>query len=186
MRLTKDDIQRIQRQDERYIMELYKQTFPLMMSIAVRFEKNREDQLTAVHNAFMKMLKSIEQFRVNASFEGWLLRIVRNELIDAYRRQHKLSNIEFTELKNEIPIADFQIEILENTAPSQLLDIINTLPPASKLVFNLYAIDDYSINQISEELAITRDTVKWHLKTSRKILRETLANLKNPEHEINS
>jgi RNA polymerase sigma-70 factor (ECF subfamily) len=95
-----------------------------------------------------------------------------------------LSNIEFTELKNEIPEPEFQLEQLENTAPSQVLAILNDLPPASKLVFNLFAIDDYSINQISEELGISRETVKWHLKTSRKILRANLANLKNHEHEI--
>jgi RNA polymerase sigma factor (sigma-70 family) len=184
LRLNQDDIQRIRQKDERYIMELYKQTFPLMMSVAVRFEKNREEQFTAVHNAFLKMLRFIDQFKVNSSFEAWLLRIVRNELIDTYRRQHKLSNIEFTELKNEIPEPEFQLEQLENTAPSQVLAILNDLPPASKLVFNLFAIDDYSINQISEELGISRETVKWHLKTSRKILRANLANLKNHEHEI--
>jgi DNA-directed RNA polymerase specialized sigma24 family protein len=50
-------------------------------------------------------------------------------------------------------------------------------------VFNLYAIDDFSIKQISETLEISIETVKWHLKTSRKTLRARISNLKTQDHE---
>ena len=183
LKLSKEDIQRIQQQDERYILKLYNDSFPLMMSVAVRYKNNREDQLTAVHNSFMKMLRYIDQFRLNSSFEAWILRILRNELIDEFRRTNKRSNLKFTELNTEIPDQHFELEHLENTAPTQLLQLLNELPPASKIVFNLYAIDDYSIKQISEALEISTETVKWHLKTSRKTLRARISNLKTQDHE---
>ena len=183
LKLSKEDIQRIQQQDERYILKLYNDSFPLMMSVAVRYKNNREDQLTAVHNSFMKMLRYIDQFRLNSSFEAWILRILRNELIDEFRRTNKRSNLKFTELNTEIPDQHFELEHLENTAPTQLLQLLNELPPASKIVFNLYAIDDYSIKQISEALEISTETVKWHLKTSRKTLRARITTLKTQDHE---
>ena len=183
LKLSKEDIQRIQQQDERYILKLYNDSFPLMMSVAVRYKNNREDQLTAVHNSFMKMLRYIDQFRLNSSFEAWILRILRNELIDEFRRTNKRSNLKFTELNTEIPDQHFELEHLENTAPTQLLQLLNELPPASKIVFNLYAIDDYSIKQISEALEISTETVKWHLKTSRKTLRARISTLKTQDHE---
>jgi RNA polymerase sigma factor (sigma-70 family) len=183
LKLTSDDIQRIRQQDERFILKLYNDSFPLMMSVAVRYKNNREDQLTAVHNSFMKMLRYIDQFRLNSSFEAWVLRIVRNELIDEFRKANKRSALQFTELKMDIPDQHFELEHLENTAPTQLLQLLNELPPASKIVFNLYAIDDYSIKQISEALEISIETVKWHLKTSRKTLRARISNLKPQDHE---
>lgn len=183
LKLSKEDIQRIQQQDERYILKLYNDSFPLMMSVAVRYKNNREDQLTAVHNSFMKMLRYIDQFRLNSSFEAWILRILRNELIDEFRRTNKQSNLKFTELNTDIPDQHFEIEYLENAAPTQLLQLLNELPPASKIVFNLYAIDDYSIKQISEALEISTETVKWHLKTSRKTLRARISTLKTQDHE---
>lgn len=183
LKLSKEDIQRIQQQDERYILKLYNDSFPLMMSVAVRYKNNREDQLTAVHNSFMKMLRYIDQFRLNSSFEAWILRILRNELIDEFRRTNKQSNLKFTELNADIPDQHFELEYLENAAPTQLLQLLNELPPASKIVFNLYAIDDYSIKQISEALEISTETVKWHLKTSRKTLRARISNLKTQDHE---
>lgn len=183
LKLSKEDIQRIQQQDERYILKLYNDSFPLMMSVAVRYKNNREDQLTAVHNSFMKMLRYIDQFRLNSSFEAWILRILRNELIDEFRRSNKQSNLKFTELNADIPDQHFELEYLENAAPTQLLQLLNELPPASKIVFNLYAIDDYSIKQISEALEISTETVKWHLKTSRKTLRARISTLKTQDHE---
>lgn len=183
LKLSKEDIQRIQQQDERYILKLYNDSFPLMISVAVRYKNNREDQLTAVHNSFMKMLRYIDHFRLNSSFEAWILRILRNELIDEFRRTNKQSNLKFTELNADIPDQHFELEYLENAAPTQLLQLLNELPPASKIVFNLYAIDDYSIKQISEALEISTETVKWHLKTSRKTLRARISNLKTQDHE---
>ncbi len=183
LKLTDEDIQRIRQQDERFLQQLYKDVFPILMSVAVRFMNNREEQLTAVHNAFMKMIRSIDQFRSNSSFEAWIVRILRNELIDEFRRNNKQSAIKFSELKDDIQDHDFQIDQLENTAPAQLLQLLNELPPASKVVFNLYAIDEYSIKQISEALEISIETVKWHLKTSRKTLRARISTLKSIDNE---
>ena len=183
LKLTNEDIQRIRQQDERFLQQLYKDVFPIMMSVAVRFMNNREEQLTAVHNAFLKMIRSIDQFRINSSFEAWIVRILRNELIDEFRRNNKQSAIKFSELKDDIQDHDFQIDQLENTAPAQLLQLLNELPPASKVVFNLYAIDEYSIKQISEALEISIETVKWHLKTSRKTLRARISTLKSIDNE---
>ena len=183
LKLTDEDIQRIRQQDERFLQQLYKDVFPILMSVAVRFMNNREEQLTAVHNAFMKMIRSIDQFRSNSSFEAWIVRILRNELIDEFRRNNKQSAIKFSELKDDIQDHNFQIDQLENTAPAQLLQLLNELPPASKVVFNLYAIDEYSIKQISEALEISIETVKWHLKTSRKTLRARISTLKSIDNE---
>lgn len=184
LKLTNDDIQRIREQDERYLEGLYRSTFPLLMSIAVRYKNNHEEQLTAVHNAFLKMIKSIDQFQMNSSFDAWIARILRNELIDEFRRAHKKSALQYTELPNDVVDTSFETQQLEQAPSAVLLQFLNELPPASKVVFNLYAMDDYSIKQISETLDITTDTVKWHLKTARKKLRASISNLKIQNNEI--
>jgi hypothetical protein len=43
LKLTNEDIQRIRQQDERFLQQLYKDVFPIMMSVAVRFMNNREN-----------------------------------------------------------------------------------------------------------------------------------------------
>ena len=184
LKLTNDDIQRIRQQDARYLEVLYNDVFPLLMAIAVRYKNNREEQLTAVHNAFLKMIRSIDQFKTEGSFNAWMTRILRNELIDEFRRTQKKSAIQFTELNIDVADASFELQQLEQAPSIVLLQFLNELPPASKVVFNLYAMDDYTIKQISEALDISVETVKWHLKTARKQLRVRISNLKIQQNEI--
>ena len=184
LKLTNDDIQRIRQQDARYLEVLYNDVFPLLMAIAVRYKNNREEQLTAVHNAFLKMIRSIDQFKTEGSFGAWMTRILRNELIDEFRRTQKKSAIQYTELNIDVADASFELQQLEQAPSTVLLQFLNELPPASKVVFNLYAMDDYTIKQISEALDISVETVKWHLKTARKQLRVRISNLKIQQNEI--
>lgn len=184
LKLTNDDIQRIRQQDARYLEVLYNDVFPLLMAIAVRYKNNREEQLTAVHNAFLKMIRSIDQFKTEGSFGAWMTRILRNELIDEFRRTQKKSAIQYTELNIDVADASFELQQLEQAPSIVLLQFLNELPPASKVVFNLYAMDDYTIKQISEALDISVETVKWHLKTARKQLRVRISNLKIQQNEI--
>ncbi|MNY63341.1 RNA polymerase sigma factor [compost metagenome] len=55
-----------------------------------------------------------------------------------------------------------------------LQQLLDTLPPATKMVFNLYAIDGYSSKEIMEEFQISYETVKWHIKEARKRLKAQL------------
>ena len=57
---------------------------------------------------------------------------------------------------------------------SELMKLIDTISPISKLVFNLFAIDGYSHKEISEELGISVGTSKWHLSSARKQIQAKL------------
>ena len=52
--------------------------------------------------------------------------------------------------------------------------MILNLPKATKLVFNLFAIDGYSHKEIAQQLNISANTSKWHVKEARKKLKEQI------------
>lgn len=56
--------------------------------------------------------------------------------------------------------------------------MLDNLPPATKMVFNFYAIEHYSYADIMDELEISYETVKWHLKEARKKLKRNIRELK--------
>jgi RNA polymerase sigma-70 factor (ECF subfamily) len=56
----------------------------------------------------------------------------------------------------------------------QLFQMIKELPPATRLVFNLYALDEYSHKEIAKKIKISIGTSKWHLFNARKILKENI------------
>nr|WP_299203329.1 sigma-70 family RNA polymerase sigma factor [uncultured Brumimicrobium sp.] len=64
--------------------------------------------------------------------------------------------------------------VLDAFAQEEIEEILNQLPPASRITFNLFAIEGYSYKEIAEELDIGYESVKWHIKESRKKLRSIL------------
>jgi RNA polymerase sigma factor (sigma-70 family) len=56
----------------------------------------------------------------------------------------------------------------------ELNNMLLELPKATRIVFNLFALDGYSHKEISEELGIRLETTKWHMKEARKRLKALL------------
>jgi RNA polymerase sigma-70 factor (ECF subfamily) len=171
LKLTKDIIKNIKKNDYKTITDLYNQAFSAMMGIVIRYKKNEEDQKTIINNAFMKALDKIDSFDLSKEFVPWICQITKNELIDSYRKEKNYGNLfdfeSTTDGQEEETESLHDVEV-EN---EYLRNLLQTLPPATNLVFNLYAIEGYTSKEICEELNIGYETVKWHIKEARKRLK---------------
>lgn len=144
------------------------------MSSAVRYSNNNEDQMAIVNNSFLKIVKNIRNYKIGTAYFSWAKRIVQNEIIDNFRKDKKYKELFDTEIdENEIEI-ETHSDIDYQTEEEELIIMLNKLPPATKVVFNLYAVDGYSYKEIAEKLEIAKETVKWHLKSARKKLKQQL------------
>lgn len=175
MEITSKDIKSIKKGNRKKITKLYTASFPMLMSIVVRYKNNEEDQFTLVNDIFMKCLDNLDKFKENTSFFGWMKRLAINTAIDDFRKNKNYRNLfsvdaHFSELESEN-----DLNLNETLTETELEQILNLLPPATKLVFNLFAIDELSLKEISEELDITYETAKWHVKEARKKLRKSLS-----------
>ncbi|MDB9725290.1 RNA polymerase sigma factor [Salibacteraceae bacterium] len=157
---------------------LYKQCYSILLSICLRYEKNKEDAEFLLNQGFMKIVTKLDSFKGDRPFEAWIRRIMINTIIDDYRKNSKeKSIIQFKDIQNygtenswvEYNAADLKFEAEE------LLGFIDRLPTESKKVFVLFAVDGYSHKEIAEMLEISDGTSKWHVSFARKKLRELIA-----------
>jgi RNA polymerase sigma-70 factor (ECF subfamily) len=139
------------------------------MSQVARYKINQEDRVLILNNIFIKIIDHIEKYKLDTSFQAWIRQIARNEIIDDFRRNK--TRKETIELKEEITEEATFSDIDEQIEAEQLEFFLNQLPPASKMVFNLYVIDGWTSKEVCERLDIGYETFKWHLKESRKKLR---------------
>jgi len=159
---------------------LFNKYFNKMMTICLRYLRNEEDALEALNNAFLKVFTKLNQYKSEGSLESWIKRIVINSSIDFVR-----SNKSYR--KNFIHINEFHLygNPEENTSTTELFgkfdfskeeifEMVAELPQATRIVFNLYVIEEFSHRQISENLKISEGTSKWHLSNARKILKEKI------------
>jgi RNA polymerase sigma-70 factor (ECF subfamily) len=178
LELDNSFIKKLINQDRRAQLELYKKCFGILMSVAYRYKKNVEDAKSLSINSFLKVLTNIESYKPNVPFTAWIRRIAINTAIDNFRKNSKHNLIEYSDeisTNENYTINDYDLEI----RAEELNNMILKLPKATKLVFNLFAIDGYSHKEIAEQLNISTNTSKWHVKEARNKLKEQILKKQN-------
>lgn len=158
--------------------QLYRLYSPKLFAVCLKYSRNYTEAQDNLQDGFIIIFNKIEQYAFKGSFDGWLKRVMVNNVLQQYRTQTFLS------LVNEDVSEDCEIEIDdENISLDYLLKIIQELPDRYRLVFNLYVNDDYSHAEIAEMLSINVGTSKSNLSRARMILKEKIEQHKNEEHK---
>jgi RNA polymerase sigma factor (sigma-70 family) len=150
---------------------LYKKYSGKLFGISIRYTKDRSAAEDVLHEAFIKIFNHISGFKGTGSFEGWMRRIVINTALERFRKQFQMYSISDI---NENEDSFKYDHILSEIAVKDLLNLIQDLPNAYKMVFNLYAIDGYTHKEIGEILNISEGTSKSNLSRARKLLQAKL------------
>ncbi len=153
--------------DRRAQEALYKMFFPKMMAMCHRYTSDDDKAIMILNDGFLKVFSNIQNFEGRGSFEGWVRRLVFNCISDFFRKENKyLKLIFFEESEKEVD----QV-VLDKLFYDDLIKLITKLPGNTHKVFNLYAIEGFSHQEISETLNISEGTSKWHLSEARRKLK---------------
>lgn len=171
MQLPEGLLDRCRRHDRRALEQLHRLTFSLVMGLCRRY-RHSEDEVRAAHNgAFLKIVQHLDKYRAEVPFEAWAKRVTINYLIDEWRRRRD----HFAELEAANPASrSVPNEALDRIEAERLELALHQLPPMTRTVFNLYAIDGYDHSEIAKKLGISVATSRWHLMEARKKLAEIL------------
>jgi len=150
--------------------KLYQLFYSYAMSICMRYARNKDEAHNILNDAFYKMFSKIDQFDPALSFKPWLRVILINTAIDYHRKFHKMEP--FKELSTTDNYGAVQNDGWDNLLYDDVMECVQQLSPQYKLVFNLFAIDGFSHQEISEELGITIGTSKSNYFKARKKLQE--------------
>jgi RNA polymerase sigma factor (sigma-70 family) len=153
---------------------LYEHFAPRMLSLCSRYVKDRMEAEDLMVVAFTKVFDRIRQYKGDGSFEGWIRRIMVNESLSFLRRNKGM----YLETDIEAAEREPDYEKLESTMEAEdLMKLISELPAGYRIVFNLYAIDGFSHQEIAAQLGISENTSKSQLSRARAQLQKKLLQL---------
>jgi RNA polymerase sigma-70 factor, ECF subfamily len=161
LKIIKGCIQRDQAAQKNLFENYYKQ----MYNLGMRFLANHHDTEDVLIIAFSKVFDKIGNFeyRGENSLKKWIKTIVINESIRFLEQKKALQLVEdYLFVENET-IEEEMITI----DTEQAYKIIENMPPGYRTVFNLFAIEGYSHEEISGILNITQSTSKSQLCKAR-------------------
>jgi len=130
-----------------------------MTALCQRYCNDYETARDLMHDGFVRVFESIEDYDGKGNFDAWFKKIFVNGCIDNLRRIEVLGMpLEVETLENFI--ADTQPDFTEKIDIEQIMNAIAQLPNIARTIFNMYNIDGYSIEEIAQELNMTSTAVR--------------------------
>ena len=136
-----------------------------MFPICIRYAGDRESAQDILQDGFITLFTKLEDFKGDGSFEGWARRIFVTTALMYLRKKDVLKMSDELELARGLK-AD-TVTQTQNLGYKELMELIMTLPPGFRTVFNLYALEGYSHKEIGEMLGISETTSRTQLSRAR-------------------
>lgn len=155
---------------------LYEYFYGFGMNAALRYSKNRTEAQEILNNSFMKVFNNLDRYDLDYDFKAWFTKIITNSAIDYFRKFKKHQNTYATEF---VPDSGVDETFSDMDQGTDMLPIIQQLPPAYRMVFNLYVMEEYKHHEIAEMLGISVGTSKSNLARSKDFLRKRIGNREN-------
>jgi RNA polymerase sigma-70 factor (ECF subfamily) len=156
-----------------------------LLRIAQNVMHNREDAEEAVQETFLKAYQHLGQFREDAKFSTWLIRIAMNQSLMMLRKQRSSREVsldkDFQSEERSLPIdvADWAPNPEQLYGAGELREILRNalkqLHPRLRVVFVLRDMEGISLQQTAEALKVSVAAVKARSWRARKQLRERLS-----------
>ncbi len=159
--------------NERSAQELlYKRYYGKMMALCLRYTGNRDDAMEVLNMGFLKVFKSLDSYRSDGSFDGWVHRIIYHSVIDKLRSRMK--EMKTVEVDGDLAVPTIDSSSIQKLYVKDLMDLMQELPESTRVVFNMFAIEGYKHNEIAGMLNISEGTSKWHVNQARTILKQRI------------
>lgn len=164
-------IQGCKKRDRQSQKSLYQAFYGYAMSICLRYGGNAYEASEILNDGFFKVFTQIHKYDSSRAFKPWLGRIICNTSIDYYRSNFKKQQT--TDIEKAAP-ASIGIAVEQKMNYEDLLALVQKLPATYRTVFNLYAIDGFSHEEIGKLLNITAGTSRSNLFKARQHLQQML------------
>lgn len=148
-----------------------------MIRIAFAYLGNEEDVADAMQETILSAFEKLDTLRRAEYFRTWLIRILINQCIAM--RRHRSRTVPMNEAEEASQFYDFSTDLEFN-------DLLKTLPEDSRLIFQMYYGEQFSIGEIAQLLHMKENTVKSKIHRGREHLRSQMGVGKENSHDKQS
>lgn len=158
---------------------LYRKFYPALFLLCRRFFSDNHQALETLNDGMLKVFRNIGRYNAEkGAFFNWIYTIVLHTAINKWRATPPVDIVSWVEETDLIAATD----LAGPPNPFHALEwkdiyvFLDTLAPATRIVCNLFYLEDFSIRDIGTELHLSPGTIKWHLSEARKKLKPILIN----------
>ena len=173
---------RLKNGDEFAYKYLYDQYYSKLCRVATFYVKDTFISENLVGDLFFAIWENREKLDIIESLNSYLFTSIRNRCFNYLKQAHVQREVSFEKIKetqliysmhseNDLPVGI----LIEKELEEKIELSISKLPLQTKKVFQLKRRDELSYEEISTQLNISINTVKYHMKCALQSLRVELA-----------
>jgi RNA polymerase sigma-70 factor (ECF subfamily) len=134
-----------------------------------------------LQETYMKAYRFIEYFQVGTNSKAWLIRIMKNNFINEYRKKSKAPyKVDIDDVNQKDDIEDDHVEldmrqeVFGNLIGDELMNAVNDLPVDYRLIILLCDIEGFKYEEIAKIIDVPIGTVRSRLHRARNLLKDRL------------
>ena len=177
--LADEDLMELVREGDARAFELvFERHSGVAFSLAYRMCGSRSRAEDVVQEAFLSLWRSGARYdRARGSVRSWILRVVHNSAVDAFRRDtaKESRNVHDDALAEQLPAAELtDVEVERRDDADRVRGAMKTLPDDQRQVIELAYFGSFTHVEIAEMLALPAGTVKGRMRLGLTKLRMAL------------
>lgn len=172
--LTKEIIDGCIRKDRASQHLLYKEFYSYSLGICKRYSISEFEASDVLNKGFLKIFNNIGLYDATKPIKAWIGKIMVNTAIDHYRANLRfIGHDDISEYEHN----GTEAVVYGQMAYKELLLLVQSLSPSYRVVFNMYAIDGYSHDEIAKKLNISVGSSKSNLFKARQKLQDMIRDM---------
>ena len=144
---------------------LYDRLAPRMFPVCIRYVGERELAEDVLQDGFVTLFTHLDSYKGEGSFEGWARKIFVTTALMSLRKKDALKMSDELDVVRGMKAET--VSQTQNLGYKELMELVMSLPPGFRTVFNLYSIEGYSHKEIGEMLGINETTSRTQLSRAR-------------------
>lgn len=176
--------QKLKEGDESVFQSIFDKHFNLLCNFAYTFVEDRQMAEEIVDDAIFYLWEHREEIEFTYSIRSYLMRSVRNGCLNELNSLHHRKEVCLSHYLSEDSVDFLENVFLDDSHPlgvlieqeleHELYRLIDSLPNECRLVFRKSRFEDKTYEEIAQDLGISVNTVKYHIKKALAYLHENL------------
>ncbi|WP_163409843.1 RNA polymerase sigma factor [Flavobacterium ajazii] len=170
-------LEELQKQNKTVYKNVFNHFYKGLVLYANNFLFDQQASEDVVQEVFIALWENAKDIEIKTSLKAYLFAMVRNRCINYLKAVKVTDDLNLIDL-NSMLILDEDLDLIsdeeKNILYNQILKIIATFPESMQQVFKLKFIENYSYNEIADELGISVNTVKTQLQRAKTKIGQSL------------
>lgn len=170
-------LEELQKQNKTVYKTVFNHFYKGLVLYANNFLFDQQASEDIVQEVFIALWENAKNIEIKTSLKAYLFAMVRNRCLNYLKAVKVTDDLNLIDL-NSMLILDEDLDLIseeeKNILYNQILKIIATFPESMQQVFKLKFIENYSYNEIADEMGISVNTVKTQLQRAKTKISQSL------------